>query len=147
MQEASKLGGRPERKLELELEGLRGVCASLVVLSHWGEFFPQREGLVAYVAEIPRPFGFLAVIVFFMLSGFVIGRATPPERSGRAVAEYLLRRFIRIYPIYLVAPSRASLSRESRSVAVSFSSTRRFCRTPRWRPSPRTARCGVSTTR
>ena len=38
-----------------------------------------------------------------MLSGFVIGRATPAERSGRAVAEYLQRRFIRIYPIYLVA--------------------------------------------
>jgi peptidoglycan/LPS O-acetylase OafA/YrhL len=101
MQEASKLPGRPDRKLELE--GLRGVCASLVVLSHWGEFFPQREGIVAFVADIPRPFGFLAVIVFFMLSGFVIGRATPAERSGRAVAEYLQRRFIRIYPIYLVA--------------------------------------------
>jgi peptidoglycan/LPS O-acetylase OafA/YrhL len=101
MQGASRLRRQPERKLELE--GLRGICACLVVLSHWGEFFPQREGLVAYVAEIPRPFGFLAVIVFFMLSGFVIGRATPAERCGRAVAEYLQRRFIRIYPIYLVA--------------------------------------------
>jgi peptidoglycan/LPS O-acetylase OafA/YrhL len=102
MHEASKPRGRPHRKLD-ELEGLRGACATLVVLSHWGEFFPQREGIVAYFAEIPRPFGFLAVIVFFMLSGFVIGRATPAERSGRAIADYLQRRFIRIYPIYLVA--------------------------------------------
>jgi peptidoglycan/LPS O-acetylase OafA/YrhL len=93
---------RPDRKLG-ELEGLRGVCATLVVLSHWGEFLPEREGVIAYIAEIPRPFGFLAVIVFFMLSGFVIGRATPAERSARAVADYLQRRFIRIYPIYLVA--------------------------------------------
>jgi peptidoglycan/LPS O-acetylase OafA/YrhL len=93
---------RPDRKLG-ELEGLRGVCAILVVLSHWGEFLPEREGVIAYVAEIPRPFGFLAVIVFFMLSGFVIGRATPAERSAGAVASYLQRRFIRIYPIYLAA--------------------------------------------
>ncbi len=93
---------RPNRRLD-ELEGLRGACATLVVLSHWGEFFPHREGLVAYLAEFPRPFGFLAVIVFFMLSGFVIGYATPAARSGRAVADYLQRRFIRLYPIYLVA--------------------------------------------
>lgn len=92
----------PDRRLD-ELEGLRGACATLVVLSHWGEFFPRREGIVAYLAEIPRPFGFLAVVVFFMLSGFVIGRATPAARSGRAVADYLQRRFIRLYPIYLVA--------------------------------------------
>jgi peptidoglycan/LPS O-acetylase OafA/YrhL len=93
---------RPDRRLD-ELEGLRGACATLVVLSHWGEFFRQREGIVASLAEIPRPFGFLAVVVFFMLSGFVIGRATPAARSGRAVADYLQRRFIRLYPIYLVA--------------------------------------------
>ena len=101
MHQTSKPHARPDRALELE--GLRGACATLVVLSHWGEFLPQREGIVAYVAEIPRPFGFLAVIVFFMLSGFVIGRATPAERSGRAVAAYLQRRLVRIYPIYLVA--------------------------------------------
>jgi len=93
---------RQNRRLD-ELEGLRGACTTLVVLSHWGEFFPRREGIVAYLAEIPRPFGFLAVIVFFMLSGFVIGRATPAVRSGRAVADYLQRRCIRLYPIYLVA--------------------------------------------
>ena len=60
MHEALRPHARPDRALELE--GLRGVCATLVVLSHWGEFLPQREGMVAYVAEIPRPFGFLAVM-------------------------------------------------------------------------------------
>jgi peptidoglycan/LPS O-acetylase OafA/YrhL len=102
MLETAVSHARPDRRLD-ELEGLRGACATLVVLSHWGEFFPQREGIVAYLAEIPRPFGFLAVIVFFILSGFVIGRATPAARGGRAVADYLQRRFIRLYPIYLVA--------------------------------------------
>ena len=33
-----------------------------------------------------------------MLSGFVIGRVTPAARSGRAVADYLQRRLIRLYP-------------------------------------------------
>jgi peptidoglycan/LPS O-acetylase OafA/YrhL len=91
-----------DRKLT-ELEGLRGICASLVVLSHVGEFLPQREGIIGYLAAIPAPFGFLSVIIFFILSGFVIGRATPVRASGRGVADYLLKRLIRIYPIYLIA--------------------------------------------
>jgi peptidoglycan/LPS O-acetylase OafA/YrhL len=91
-----------KRKLD-EIEGLRGVCASLVVLSHWGEFLPQREGIVAYLAAIPLPFGFLSVIIFFLLSGFVIGRGTPDRARAGTIRDYLQRRFIRIYPIYVIA--------------------------------------------
>ncbi len=102
MRGAQVLGLSADRKF-VELEGLRGACASLVVLSHVGEFLPQREGIVAHLAAMASPFGFLSVIIFFMLSGFVIGHATPTPGSGRAIADYLRKRFIRIYPIYLIA--------------------------------------------
>jgi peptidoglycan/LPS O-acetylase OafA/YrhL len=47
--------------------------------------------------------GFLSVIIFFMLSGFVIGRATPDRARPGMIRDYLQKRFVRIYPIYLIA--------------------------------------------
>jgi len=89
----------------LELEGLRGVCACLVVLDHLGEYFPNKTGWVFYVyGFFGRPIGFTAVMVFFILSGYVIGHSTrtlPPTRPF--IANYLLKRLIRLYPIFLIA--------------------------------------------
>ncbi|WP_260625636.1 acyltransferase family protein [Hymenobacter sediminicola] len=45
----------------------------------------------------------LAVLLFFVLSGYVIGRSTPPLTGRADIREYLKKRIIRIYPIYLLA--------------------------------------------
>ena len=86
------------------LTGLRGVAAMAVVFDHlhWTATDPNGWGLQQLINH-----GFLAVDVFFCLSGFLMvlsyrglfeGRLT-----GRATAIFLWRRLARVYPVYLVA--------------------------------------------
>lgn len=90
-----------ESKKFPELEGLRGVCAAIVFLSHWYQFLPRQDGVFAYFGATLAAFTAIAVIVFFILSGFVIGCSVKTAPSRQAVKTYLLKRFIRLYPIYL----------------------------------------------
>ncbi|MRD46858.1 acyltransferase [Caenimonas koreensis] len=76
------------------LEALRGFAA-LYVFAHHARLAPNSGwGMLLY-------FGQEAVILFFLLSGFVIDHST----RGRSVTakRYLIHRFRRIYPIFLVA--------------------------------------------
>lgn len=81
-----------ETKKFLELEGLRGASAIVVFLCHWSVSLPRQDGLWAYFAAAMSPFGFIAVIVFFILSGFVIGHSAQSVPNGQAVKLYLQRR-------------------------------------------------------
>ena len=77
------------------LDGLRGICALTVVLFHCNNFF--HKGPVFQ-------HGFLAVDVFFILSGFVIALTYENElKSGLAVRLFLIRRAQRLLPTYWVA--------------------------------------------
>jgi peptidoglycan/LPS O-acetylase OafA/YrhL len=70
---------------------LRGVAALFVVWTHYGAFS-------GWMAE----FGRAGVILFFIISGFVI--PTSLERydySLRLAGPFLLKRFLRLYPAYL----------------------------------------------
>ncbi|HUC61105.1 MAG TPA: acyltransferase [Alphaproteobacteria bacterium] len=89
----------------LELEGLRGVCACLVVLDHFGIYLPYKAGWAfGAIKFFALPVGAPAVMVFFILSGYVIGHSTRGlPASGPFIADYLLKRFIRLYPIFLIA--------------------------------------------
>lgn len=81
----------------LALDGLRGVAAVWVVLFHLP--WPSHFRTAALVQG-----GYLAVDLFFILSGFVIARAYGARLdSGRAVGLFLWRRCFRIYPLYAVA--------------------------------------------
>ncbi len=78
-----------------ELEGLRGLLALWVVFGHWAtsiqlSFRPLRQNL----------WDVQAVDVFIILSGFVITLLL--SRSPAAYGSYLLRRWFRIAPAYLV---------------------------------------------
>jgi peptidoglycan/LPS O-acetylase OafA/YrhL len=75
------------------LDGLRGVAAVLVVPRHVGEI----AGGVSF------PESFLAVDLFFLLSGFVIAYAYD-ERLARGdnILRFLGIRLIRLYPLYLL---------------------------------------------
>ncbi len=75
------------------LDAFRGVAAIIVVIYHCG----TEMGLWA-----PR-FGYLAVDVFFLLSGFVLSHAYDERlASGMTIVEFLRVRVIRLYPLYLV---------------------------------------------
>jgi peptidoglycan/LPS O-acetylase OafA/YrhL len=80
------------------LEGARGWLSWLVVLSHvllitgMVGRFEQLKGL--------QELGDVAVRVFVILSGFVITHLI--VEKNEAYAPYIIRRFMRIYPVYLV---------------------------------------------
>lgn len=73
------------------LDGLRGVAAILVVGRH--------AGPLGYTT----PESFLAVDLFFCLSGFVIAAVYDGRLAGGGfVGRFALARMIRIYPLYLL---------------------------------------------
>ncbi|WP_095012480.1 acyltransferase family protein [Tsuneonella mangrovi] len=70
-------------------DATRGIAALLVVAYHLGNFGYQIA-----------PSGFLAVDVFFLLSGFVIAQAYEKRLSaGLSGGRFLLMRAIRLYPL------------------------------------------------
>ena len=89
------------RKEIAPLTGLRGVAACWVVVYHVHEF-DQVGGPFAPLLK----HGYLAVDVFFILSGFVMALSYQPlfaaGFTGRNYATFLLRRVARIYPLYAV---------------------------------------------
>jgi peptidoglycan/LPS O-acetylase OafA/YrhL len=83
------------------LTGLRGVAACVVVAYHYA-LAPHAQ----LPAGAPLLRGYLSVDVFFVLSGFVMaltyaGHFVDGFTPG-AYREFLLRRFARIYPLYVV---------------------------------------------
>ncbi|QGZ66421.1 acyltransferase family protein [Paraburkholderia acidisoli] len=75
------------------LDGLRGAAALVVVLVH----FP-------YLFQLHRTtHGYLAVDLFFAMSGFVIGSAYDRKLRSGALdrVQYATLRLIRLYPLYL----------------------------------------------
>lgn len=84
---------QPSRRTFETLEGLRAVGALLVVVRHvpelFGGFWP--------------PESFLAVDLFYLVSGIVVAHAYTKRLSGGGqFGRFLLTRVIRLYPLYLV---------------------------------------------
>jgi hypothetical protein len=71
------------------LDGLRGMAALIVMALHSGRFLG---------VWVPR-FGYLAVDLFFLLSGFVLAYSYEHRfRLGMAASEFLIARVVRLYP-------------------------------------------------
>lgn len=81
------------------LEGLRGVAALMVMFFHAGSLAPVR-----------MPGGYLAVDVFFVLSGFVVAMVYEKRlRDGLTLAQFTRWRLVRVYPMYLAGAVLGSL--------------------------------------
>jgi peptidoglycan/LPS O-acetylase OafA/YrhL len=80
---------------DLRLDGLRGLATIFVVVSH-------------FLAEVPSgitglALGFVAVCMFFVLSGFLIGRLILEQSSSSNFFKvFYARRFLRTLPSYAV---------------------------------------------
>src|SRR5579863_6197665 len=76
------------------LDGIRGIAAIAILTRHTGEFWHFK---------LFR--SYLAVDLFFVLSGFVIAHAYDQRlREGTlSVARFMLVRLIRLYPVYLLS--------------------------------------------
>jgi peptidoglycan/LPS O-acetylase OafA/YrhL len=75
------------------LDAMRGVAAVAVAMMHWAK--------IAGTAWMPS--GYLAVDLFFLLSGFVIAHAYDARiAGGMGVRRFMTIRFVRLYPLYLL---------------------------------------------
>ena len=92
-----------EKKFDFNLESLRGVAALVVCWAHT----TGPHGLIdphyypTGVASWPGP-AHLAVLVFFLLYGYVIELTQPVALKKDDITLYLKKRFLRIYPIYFL---------------------------------------------
>ncbi len=86
------LDARPTRYAGLD--GLRGVCALTVLLFHCNGFF--------YAGPVFQH-GYLAVDMFFILSGFVVAASYEEKlKSGFGVRAFLRTRAARLMPVYWI---------------------------------------------
>lgn len=79
------------------LDSIRLLCALIVVVGHCSQIlilnWPLNEGIFE--------FGHGAVVIFFVLSGYVIAHTTSSKK--RSLSDYLVARFSRLYSIYFPA--------------------------------------------
>ena len=91
-----------------QLDALRGLAALAVFWGHAFLIMPVKPVLLQAVGRTPLHFfydGDAAVLLFFVLSGFVLNLRYV-QTSGYPrhwVATFLIRRFFRIYPAFFVA--------------------------------------------
>lgn len=84
----------PPRFTYATFDGLRGVAALAVIVFH-----------LAYRAEWPQllPRGYLAVDLFFALSGFVIAQAYSARlQTGMGLFQFTAMRLVRLYPLFFL---------------------------------------------
>jgi len=80
----------------LKLESLRGLAALYVLIHHF------KIGKGTWLSLFTMQ-GQVAVILFFILSGFVIYYASKKSRYEPKFKSYFIKRFRRIYPVLIVA--------------------------------------------
>lgn len=81
------------------LDGLRGIAAFTVLFRH------IQPG---FLTAVPFASSYLAVDLFFVLSGFVLAHAYEERLlTQMSAVEFMARRLIRLYPLFLLAAALA----------------------------------------
>src|ERR1700722_12878203 len=81
---------RGEKRFFSGLDGLRGVAALFVAMRH-----------ISFFHNLGVHGGYLAVDLFFVLSGFVIANAYEARLAGGPSApRFLVLRYVRLWPVY-----------------------------------------------
>ncbi|WP_426424840.1 acyltransferase family protein [Bradyrhizobium genosp. A] len=84
----------PTKRTFETMNGLRGLAAFLVVVWHGGH---------NWYGELVPPSSYLAVDLFFVLSGFVVAYSYEQRlASGLTASRFMITRLIRLYPLYIL---------------------------------------------
>ena len=92
-----------KRNFDNHIEALRGFAALSVLLFHLVVFSKHFNGGFDFKNKVINyePPGHSWVLVFFIISGYVIGLNYADRTKQFSISEYLKKRMIRLYPIYL----------------------------------------------
>lgn len=89
------------------LTGLRFFLALWVIIDHLvgpGQSFEPLAQMLPHPLYMLVRGGYMAVTTFFVLSGFVLARTYGATQwDGRSLWRYLVGRFARVYPVYLLS--------------------------------------------
>jgi peptidoglycan/LPS O-acetylase OafA/YrhL len=98
----------PKFEFAPALHGLRAVSAYLIMLFHWSQLFPGGNGLLAQWhwpgvpwlnPTLPFALGFQALLLFFVLSGYLLmSHWLNRPLTVHTVFDFYRRRALRIYP-------------------------------------------------
>lgn len=93
----------PEQRIS-ELDGLRGIAVTMVLLWHFlGAIISPDLGVISKLVSNVFLFGRTGVDLFFVLSGFlIVGILTDHRDSARYFLPFYMRRAARILPPYLL---------------------------------------------
>lgn len=101
----SKHKNELKKSYNYALEGLRGLAALWVGYAHIFSFNnlldPHFHPCNQYIADLHAAHG--GVLIFFILSGYVIGLTNKNKCNKSRIINYLIRRIVRLFPIYLIA--------------------------------------------
>lgn len=90
------------------LQSLRGAAALLVVLCH-SYYFLQGTDQDKFAQSLLLP-GAMGVDIFFLISGFIMVITTKTDEGTlRSSSQFLLKRFVRVWPTYAIATLAAVL--------------------------------------
>jgi len=87
------------------LYGLRFIAASAVVISHIEQVKLNHKYFSIFNFPLINNFGFCGVILFFVLSGFLITYLLLAEKQTRnsiSIKNFYIRRILRIWPLYFL---------------------------------------------
>jgi peptidoglycan/LPS O-acetylase OafA/YrhL len=101
----------PQASASVHLDALRGIAAFSVLLAHWRiAFFVDssqiaKAGLIPSIADWYASVGFQWVMVFFVLSGYLVGGSVlrSIEEGRWSWGDYLLARLTRLYVVLFPA--------------------------------------------
>src|SRR5262249_9621237 len=85
-----------------ELQSIRGIAPCVVMLGHCASYYVAPKWF--HTAELMLANGEGAVVLFFVLSGYVLANLlSKSPLDSKAIASFYLRRLFRIYPALWLA--------------------------------------------
>lgn len=82
-----------------ELNLFRGLAAIFIVLYHFTTRYNESFGHIKQPYLLNISYGYMAVAVFFILSGFLMAMKLNKEKSTKS---FIKKRIVRLYPTYVV---------------------------------------------
>ncbi len=99
------IGSSSDKKRYDNIDALRGIAAVMVMILHiYNTFITQDTIKQGSIGMPTNPFeymdiGRVGITIFFLISGFVIGRSIT-SYSINPIKTFVIRRFFRLYPLF-----------------------------------------------